>query len=1010
MFLYGLLQGVDVPVFVIAGKWECSQQGKWEFVIENDRFARSICVTSDMTFSEVEAAVAHEFDVDASQWSTNLSYWLPEQLSIFSTSKRPPVALNSNGAVKSFLRVKETEAHLNLCLSIESRVGGDILKNDGRALGECSGTAKYIPREQESDRVESQVVKFVTAPTTETNGDLDEGTGKYLQNEVEGVHVESAVVKSVSVPTTDPIVDAGDAAGEWLVRVNRRHGKSLWTEPDSDACDDFDMAGIISLADAGTPSLSSDIDGRCEEDIFANYSEDEAVLREIEALERATAEKARVKGKGKMPLTDVDFPGSEDGAFQSERLDGYTSGYNVLDDSLSVDDDVEDSQFWADVYERANPEFDVSGGRDEVLGTPEPDIQVADSDVIPEETGGQSGGVGEDISAAVLAYRPIPMQLDNIYDDDEIGTCPTTDADPCFDYELNLTTTEVAAAVSSSEDAIYRGRVFRDKLHMQTTLAIYAIRRLFHFIQTRSDKKRLICVCVDRGYAWRVYGHVVANGSKNFEVRTATLTHTCSVTSRAQYGKQATAKVIAEVLKGKYSNGAGGPRAMDVPDIVLSELKVYVTYMKAWYAREAAMIKSRGSEENSYKLLAVYMHLLEQGNPGTVYKLHHIQKASGVQQFKYLFFALGASILGIKHMRKVILVDGTAIKARFKGVLLAASMQDANFQVYPIAFGIVDAENEPAWTWFFQQLSQIVPDAEDLVLVTDKHRSIYAAVGQIYPKAFHGCCVVHLERNVKVRWARYGIPGLVRKAARAFNVGQFKAHYNEIRARSESCFQYLEAIPKEHWTQAYCPAKRYNIMSSNIAEALNAALAKILELPLVTMVDGIRGKLMRWFCLRRAKVATLKDPLTPNANKMLLDHNVHSTGLAVIQVSQWSYQVDVSDDLSYYVDLEAKTCTCLQFQKLLMPCCHALAAARINNVHIPTLVGIEYRSELFAKQYEAVIYPVPNQADEEVPASVEETQLVPPDVKRGPGRRRTRRIPSAGENFVVSIGWTFELV
>ena len=516
--------------------------------------------------------------------------------------------------------------------------------------------------------------------------------------------------------------------------------------------------------------------------------------------------------------------------------------------------------------------------------------------------------------------------------------------------------------------------------------------------------------CVDRGCAWRVYGHVVANGSKNFEVRTATLTHTCSVTSRAQYGKQATAKVIAEVLKGKYSNGAAEPRAMDVPDIVLSELKVFVTYMKAWYAREAAMIKSRGSEETSYKLLAVYMHLLEQGNPGTVYKLHHIQKAFGVQQFKYLFFALGASILGTKHMRKVILVDGTAIKARFKGVLLAASMQDANLQVYPILFGIVDAENEPAWTWFFQQLSQILPDAEDLVLVTDRHRSIYAAVGQIYPKAFHGCCAVHLERNVKVRWARYGIPGLVRKAARAFNVGQFKAHYNEIRARSGSCFQYLEAIPKEHWTQAYCPAKRYNIMSSNIAEALNAALAKILELPLVTMVDGIRGKLMRWFCLRRAKAATLKDPITPNANKMLLEHNVHFAGLAVIQVSYWSYQVAVSDDLSYYVDLEAKTCTCLQFQKLLMPCCHALAAARINNVHILTLVGIEYRSELFAKQYEAMIYPVPNQADEEVPAAVEETQLVPPDVKRGPGRRRTRRIPSAGENVVVSIGWTFELV
>jgi len=153
-----------------------------------------------------------------------------------------------------------------------------------------------------------------------------------------------------------------------------------------------------------------------------------------------------------------------------------------------------------------------------------------------------------------------------------------------------------------------------------------------------------------------------------------------------------------------------------------------------------------------------------------------------VQKFKYLLFALGASIVVIKHMRKVILVDRTAIKARFKGVHLAASMQDANFQVYLIAFGIVYAENELAWTWFFQQLSQIVPDAEDLVLVTDRHRPIYAVVGQFYPKAFHG---VHLERNVKVRWARHGIPGLVRKAAQAFNVGQFKEHYNDIRARGK---------------------------------------------------------------------------------------------------------------------------------------------------------------------------------------------------------------------------------
>ncbi|CAD5318234.1 unnamed protein product [Arabidopsis thaliana] len=214
------------------------------FVIEYDRFARSICVNSDMTFYELEAAVAGEFHVDANAWITNLSYWLPKQLSIFSTSKKPPVALNSTFAPKGFLLVKDTKAHLNFCHSIEPSVGGDIQKFDGRELGESFGTAKYIQRELESVRVESQVVQFVTAPTIETNGDVDDGAGKYFSSEVEGVHVELAVVKSVSAPTTETNGEAVDGVEEWLFRGIRRHDKALWTEPAYDVCHDLDMAGL----------------------------------------------------------------------------------------------------------------------------------------------------------------------------------------------------------------------------------------------------------------------------------------------------------------------------------------------------------------------------------------------------------------------------------------------------------------------------------------------------------------------------------------------------------------------------------------------------------------------------------------------------------------------------------------------------------------------------------------------------------------------------------------------
>jgi len=227
-----------------------------------------------------------------------------------------------------------------------------------------------------------------------------------------------------------------------------------------------------------------------------------------------------------------------------------------------------------------------------------------------------------------------------------------------------------------------------------------------------------------------------------------------------------------------------GRRGVDIPDIVLAELKVSVTYMKAWYAKEAAIIRCRGSDEDSYKLLAVYMHSLQQANPGTRYKLEYTEAVAGSKQFKYLLFAIGACVAGMKYMRRVVLIDGTAIKHKFKGVLLTASMQDANFMVFPIAFGIVDSESEPAWSWFLRQLTTILPDAADVVIVSDRHRSIYAAMGQVYLEAFHGACAVHIERNVRLKFPKKGVSNLVRKAARAFNETNYGGLYKEIERRS----------------------------------------------------------------------------------------------------------------------------------------------------------------------------------------------------------------------------------
>lgn len=54
-----------------------------------------------------------------------------------------------------------------------------------------------------------------------------------------------------------------------------------------------------------------------------------------------------------------------------------------------------------------------------------------------------------------------------------------------------------------------------------------------------------------------------------------------------------------------------------------------------------------------------------------------------------------------KAIQRVILVDGTFFKSKYKGVLLVSTAIYGNSNLYPIAFGVVDSENDNSWEVVF---------------------------------------------------------------------------------------------------------------------------------------------------------------------------------------------------------------------------------------------------------------------------------------------------------------------
>lgn len=138
-----------------------------------------------------------------------------------------------------------------------------------------------------------------------------------------------------------------------------------------------------------------------------------------------------------------------------------------------------------------------------------------------------------------------------------------------------------------------------------------------------------------------------------------------------------------------------------------------------------------GTMVGSYSLIPPYLALLQASNEGTTCFWESTDVEGGGSRFKYCFVAYGVSISGYAAMRKVVVVDGTTLKGKFGGCLLSASAQDGNFQVFPLAFAVVDSENDDAWEWFFQKLQTFVYNVPELVFISDRHASISSGLRKV---------------------------------------------------------------------------------------------------------------------------------------------------------------------------------------------------------------------------------------------------------------------------------------
>ncbi|XP_038892626.1 uncharacterized protein LOC120081651 [Benincasa hispida] len=272
------------------------------------------------------------------------------------------------------------------------------------------------------------------------------------------------------------------------------------------------------------------------------------------------------------------------------------------------------------------------------------------------------------------------------------------------------------------------------------------------------------------------------------------------------------------------------------------------SYGKAWRARETAFALAKGTLEESYVVLHAYCEALKIENPRTVFEIELEES----KYFKYVFMVLGASLRGFKSCRPVIIIDGTHLKGKYKGTIIVGVAIDGNNQLYPLAYAIVDSENDRALKWFMTNLKAAIGECPNLVFISDRGQSIANVIDIVFLNSYHELCTFHLKRNVENYFKDKVVRKLFHDAYRAYRESEFKRHWVQIvNYKNGSLATYLEDASIQWWARCYQFGNRYDNMTSNISKCFNAITKEVRVLPATSLLEYIRGMLQGWSHERR---------------------------------------------------------------------------------------------------------------------------------------------------------------
>ena len=199
-------------------------------------------------------------------------------------------------------------------------------------------------------------------------------------------------------------------------------------------------------------------------------------------------------------------------------------------------------------------------------------------------------------------------------------------------------------------------------------------------------------------------------------------------------------------------------------------------------------------------------------------------------------------------------------------------------------------------------------------------------------------------------------------AASSYTQLEFQFAMEEMKKVNEPTYNYLAKIDPSSWCRGWFnTSSKSDLVHNNCAECFNSWILDYRQMTILSMLEGIRNKLMRRYVRKRGLIAAMEEgSLGQKIVEKLEKEEDGASHCSCTYAGDSIFEVECSGK-QFAVNVEGRTCRCRKWDVTGISCNHAISAIIYHGGNSRDYLSDYYSKETYLKTYQPIIYPMPSE-------------------------------------------------